>query len=226
MRTKVKPQQEVQLWKKKLKRCMQEAAIWLLVLIAWFVRAAGALGARRRRLRSAGSERISDGRPAVLWPATRGLLRHRWDVDAPRALRCGELPSRWCVRRSNAACCASAILHDCWACLFSSKTRFLIELRPINAAGRRLCTDPDDVRMCLGNVMCLEATLNCYTFKQSIQSRSHSKIAIHWQQIGLVRARWWDETVLSLLVTPTTKLARSIPARIRRHQRMKTKMKS
>ncbi len=56
---------------------------------------------------------------------------------------------------------------------------FIIETRPINAAGRRLCIDPDDVRRCLGNVMCLEATLNCYTFKQSIQSRSQSKKSIH-----------------------------------------------
>ncbi len=48
---------------------------------------------------------------------------------------------------------------------FYSKSWFIIETRLINTAGRRLCIDPDDVRMCLGNVMCLEATLNCFTFK-------------------------------------------------------------
>jgi hypothetical protein len=53
---------------------------------------------------------------------------------------------------------------------FSSKTWFFIDTRPINTAGRRLCIDQDDVQMCLGNVMCLEATLNCYTFKHSTQS--------------------------------------------------------
>ena len=30
---------------------------------------------------------------------------------------------------------------------FSSKTWFIIETRPINIAGRRLCIDPDDVRL-------------------------------------------------------------------------------
>ena len=38
---------------------------------------------------------------------------------------------------------------------FSLKTGFLIQIRPMRTAGRRLCIDPDDVRMCLGNVMCL-----------------------------------------------------------------------
>jgi hypothetical protein len=66
---------------------------------------------------------------------------------------------------------------------FSSKTWFIIETRPINTAGRHVCIDPDDVRMCLGKVMCLErakleATLNCNSFKQSIQSQSHGKISI------------------------------------------------
>jgi hypothetical protein len=39
----------------------------------------------------------------------------------------------------------------------------LIKKRPKSTAV------PDDVRMYLVNVMCLEATLNCYTFKQRIQ---------------------------------------------------------
>jgi hypothetical protein len=53
---------------------------------------------------------------------------------------------------------------------FSSKTWFFIDTRPINTAGPRLCIDQDDVRMCLGDVMCLEATLNSHTFKHSTQS--------------------------------------------------------
>ncbi len=67
---------------------------------------------------------------------------------------------------------------------FSSKTWFLIETRPINTAGRRLCIDPDDVRMCFGNIMCLEATLNCNTFKQSIQSRSQTKYQFIDSKLG------------------------------------------
>ncbi len=111
---------------------------------------------------------------------------------------------------------------------FSSKTWFLIETRQINTFDLRLCIDSDDSRMCLGNFMCLEATLNCYTFKQleSIQSRSHGKryqfidSKSGWSEVDDETKRYYR-----FPVTPTTKHGRSISARLKRDQRLKTKKK-
>jgi hypothetical protein len=108
---------------------------------------------------------------------------------------------------------------------FSSKTWFLIETRQINFFDLRLCIDSDDSRMCLDNFMYLEATLNCYTFKQSIQSRSGKIYQFIDSKSGWSEVDDETKRYYRFPVTPTTKRGRSISARLKRDQRLKTKKK-
>jgi hypothetical protein len=80
--------------------------------------------------------------------------------------------------------------------------------------------------MCLGNVMCLGATLNCYTFKKVYIHDLTAKSQFIDSESGWLELDKETKLYYRFPVTPTTKRGRSILARLKRDQRLKMKRKS